>query len=378
MSRIAFVAEHVRPTCGTGRVVLETARRLAAHHDVHIVSIICEGFEEGEVTWHPVRMPRLPARARMPAFRWLSWRACRDKGFHVAVGQGRSTLRPDAVVMHMCYGARNRRMRNLSPSCARPSALRRAIDWRWSRGGARAEAQLCRRLRGRVIAVSQGLKNDLVESYGLTDEDVVVVPNGVDLDEFTPANREKWREETRARLGIPMEAPVLLFVGGDWFRKGVDHIVGALAKLQDVDARLLLVGEGGEDVLAYSGVYEEVRSRVIRCGTSGNVARLYAAADLFAFPSYYEAFPLVALEAVASGLPLLGSRINGVEELLEDGVEGYFVEFDADDIAAKARRLIEDPSLRTAMGQAARAKAARYTWDHTAERFLEVLGRMGV
>jgi glycosyltransferase involved in cell wall biosynthesis len=269
-------------------------------------------------------------------------------------------------------------MRTLSPSRARPSALRRAIDWQWSRGGARAEAQLCRRLRGRVIAVSQGLKNDLVESYGLGDEDVLVVPNGVDLDEFAPANRGRWRAETRARLGIPTEAAVLLFVGGDWFRKGVDHIVGALAKLQDLDARLLLVGEGGEDVLAYSGAYEQVRSRVIHCGTTQKVALLYAAADLFVFPSYYEAFPLVALEAVASGLPLLTSRINGVEELIEDGVEGYFVEFDAEDIAAKARRLIEDPSLRAAMGGAARAKAAQYTWDHTAARFLEVLRGMGV
>lgn len=377
MTRIAFVAEHVRPSCGTGRVVLETATRLARRHDVHIVSIICDGFDGAPITWHPVRMRRLPGRARMPLFRWLSWRECRRKGFDVAVGQGRSTLRPDAVVMHMCYGARNARMRNLSPSCANPSLVRRAIDRQWAVGGARAEARLCRRLRGRVIAVSRGLKEDLMEYYGLADEDVFVVPNGVDLEQFTPVNRDKWRQATRARLGIPEGVPVLLFVGGDWFRKGADLIVGALRHLGDLDARLLLVGEGDEDVLRHSGCYERVRERVIRHGPTPHVAPFYAAADLLVFPSYYESFSLVVAEAMASGLPVLVSKTRGIEERIEDGVDSQFVEFDAEDIAAKARRLIEDSALRQAMGRAARQKAARYTWDHTAERFLDALHQMG-
>jgi len=97
--------------------------------------------------------------------------------------------------------------------------------------------------------------------------------------------------------------------------------------------------------------------------------RLYAAADAFVMPTSYEAFPLVALEAAASGLPLLVTRVNGVTEMLDEGRNGWFITADGDDIAARLNRLSADPALATAMGERARATAAAYTWDAMAERY---------
>ena len=101
------------------------------------------------------------------------------------------------------------------------------------------------------------------------------------------------------------------------------------------------------------------------------MARLYAGADAFVFPTAYEAFPLVALEAAASGLPLLVTRVNGVEDVLREADNGWFIRRDAADIA-QAEPADGDPHLARRMGDAARRAAASYSWEAMAEGYLEV------
>jgi UDP-glucose:(heptosyl)LPS alpha-1,3-glucosyltransferase len=103
---------------------------------------------------------------------------------------------------------------------------------------------------------------------------------------------------------------------------------------------------------------------------------LYAAADAFVFPTSYEAFPLVALEAAAAGLPLLITRVNGAEDLVEDGVNGWFIDRDSDDIARRLQALSATGEHARSMGAASRWAAARYTWDAMAERYLALYGEL--
>jgi UDP-glucose:(heptosyl)LPS alpha-1,3-glucosyltransferase len=129
---------------------------------------------------------------------------------------------------------------------------------------------------------------------------------------------------------------------------------------------------GSEDI----GFYRNEALRLGRqeyvhfCGFSAEIERYYAAADIFVYPSHYEAFSLVTLEAAAAGLPLITTRINGSEELVREGENGFFVQPDADDIAAKLRYLLRDTILQQRMSAAARISSLSYTRSAVLERIL--------
>jgi D-inositol-3-phosphate glycosyltransferase len=94
------------------------------------------------------------------------------------------------------------------------------------------------------------------------------------------------------------------------------------------------------------------------------------------FPSSYEAAPLVAYEAAASGLPLVATAVNGVDELLEDGRAGVLVERSSDAIAAALRTLADDTETRLRMGAAARERAESHDWSRSADAVLELYGEL--
>src|SRR3954463_13965947 len=104
-------------------------------------------------------------------------------------------------------------------------------------------------------------------------------------------------------------------------------------------------------------------ARVPLAGEVASGGAFYAAADCFVLPSEYEAFPLVSLEAAAAGLPLLIARVNGVAELLTEGVNGWFIERDATVIADRFTKLAADPGLLRSIGAAARQVAAGFDWQ---------------
>ena len=98
-------------------------------------------------------------------------------------------------------------------------------------------------------------------------------------------------------------------------------------------------------------------------GVSRDVAPLYQLADAFVFPSSYEAFPLVALEAAASGLPVLATPVNGIRELVQDGANGFLISRQPRSIADRLNQLAADPQLRARLGRAARRAALDYSWE---------------
>ena len=99
------------------------------------------------------------------------------------------------------------------------------------------------------------------------------------------------------------------------------------------------------------------------------VAPIYQLADAFVFPTSYEAFPLVALEAAASGLPILATAVNGIRELVSDGVNGFLISRDAGQIARRLRELGDDGALRRRLGSAARSSAMDYSWAKMVDRY---------
>ncbi|HSD44295.1 MAG TPA: glycosyltransferase family 4 protein [Burkholderiales bacterium] len=234
-----------------------------------------------------------------------------------------------------------------------------------------AEARLFAspRLRA-VICNSRMVRDEIRTWFGLPEEKLHVVYNGVDLDAFVPALRETHRARLRAELGVPEAARVFLHVGSGFARKGVATVIAALARLGDRTARLLVVGKDrSEGAMRAAAARAGVAERVHFAGGQDDVKPWYGAADCFVLATLYDPFPNAALEALASGLPAVVSRQCGAAELVKEGVTGRLV--DALDVVALARAM-EDIAGRVTddMREHARASVTHLGLDAMGERML--------
>jgi UDP-glucose:(heptosyl)LPS alpha-1,3-glucosyltransferase len=218
----------------------------------------------------------------------------------------------------------------------------------------------------RFVCVSEGVADEIREFFPAYAARTIAIPNGVDTDAFAPDSRHADALALRERLAIGEQQLVAVFVGSEWQRKGLEPAIRALAQAPGWD--LLVVGNGDRE--SYERLAEQlgVAGRVHWIGISRDVAPLYQLADALVFPTSYEAFPLVALEAAASGLPLLATPVNGIRELLRDGENGFLIRAEPDEIAARLRLLGEDRALRERLGEAARAASLEYSWTKMVER----------
>jgi UDP-glucose:(heptosyl)LPS alpha-1,3-glucosyltransferase len=214
----------------------------------------------------------------------------------------------------------------------------------------------------RVIVPSERARADFVRCYGALGERVEVLPNGVDLDRFHPKGRQLFFEEVRRQLGLPPEELVLLFVGSDFHRKGLDTVLKAVQRLGDdaADLRILVLGSDGrrarfEALAAELGL----RDRVTFLREHDQPEKVYAACDALALPTRYDPFANVSLEALASGLPVVTSARNGALDVVPANTALVVVDDpdDADAVAAGIRSLLGSEGMGERRA-AARAAAA--------------------
>lgn len=231
-----------------------------------------------------------------------------------------------------------------------------------------------------VIAVSDHIADQAIQ-LGVDAKRVCVIRSGVDTQRFQPRDRLA----ARRRLGLSPEAAIVLFVGNLEPRKQVDVLLRAVADVRKQVAalRLLVVGSGES-----AGV-EDQTTRLLRLTTElgledvvrfmGRLAEeqlldTYAAADVFALASSSEAQGIVALEAMACGLPVVATAVGGLLETIEDGRTGYLVA--SGDAAALGRRILDvlaAPERAALMGADARREVeARFTWSQAVEDTLNV------
>jgi len=205
-----------------------------------------------------------------------------------------------------------------------------------------------------------------------------MVPNGVDLSLFR-SDRVR-RSETRKELGIPEDAPVLITVSALQGRKGIEKVLDVVGDLKQSmpDIRYILCGDGNNKdheafhaKVAALGIVPNVHFM----GNQKDVSGFYNAADLFVFLPEFEGFGIVALEAMASGLPLIVSQGSAFPEILAEG-GGLMVDPDAPaDIARTIHTLLLDRERRSMMGAAGRAVVEKkYSWDAVASQ-LETIFR---
>src|SRR5918999_819703 len=247
--------------------------------------------------------------------------------------------------------------------------LRGVLRWLDHRLHACAEPWVYWRAR-RIIVPSQGLARELVKEYPFTEGKIHILPNPVDLEQFQPSqtfNRASFRQH----LGLDTQDIVLVFIAlGHFERKGLPLLLDALRQLNEPRLKLLLVGGETNLIAAYRARVSQMdlQNRVIFAGMQPDVRPYLWAADAFAFPSVYEVFPLVSLEAAASALPLIVTPLYGVEEFIRDGENGILVERTPEGIRRGIERFLALPlEARGAMGKQARLDMEQYG----TERFVE-------
>ncbi len=230
---------------------------------------------------------------------------------------------------------------------------------------------------GRVAALTadeasdaRGLWNRL--GLGLGSEQVVVVPNGVNLEEFAALPD---RSLFRRAWDVPVDAPLILFLGRLHGRKGVHHLIAALSHLSE--AWLAVVGpdEGQGEMLRALAQRSGVASRVIFTGllTGADKLMALAGADLLALPAIGEGLPMVALEAMAAGLPVALSDGCHLPEVVEAGAGVHLPTLTGEAIASAVAPVLGDEKLRKQMGDAGRHLVkGRFTWDAVAQETVRV------
>jgi UDP-glucose:(heptosyl)LPS alpha-1,3-glucosyltransferase len=195
----------------------------------------------------------------------------------------------------------------------------------------------------------------------------VTVRNGVDTSSFRPEAAAGCEHALRASLGVEDSRLLAIFVGGEWERKGLAAAIEALA--QAPEWHLLVVGPGDQRHFAAHAASLGLGERVHFAGVRADVPALYPIADAFVLPTSYETFSLATYEAAASGLPLLATPVNGVRELIVEGVNGYFISRRPEEIAARLRELGEDGQLRRRLGDAARQSSLEFGWERSVEAY---------
>ena len=221
-----------------------------------------------------------------------------------------------------------------------------------------------------VTAVSRFLAETTVDDMGVRRNDIVVVNNAVDFDRFEKAACFA----PRSRFAGPGEK-ILMHISNFRAVKRTDDVVRVFAQVHArLPARLVMVGEGPERPITAALAHQlGVADRVLFMGSFPQVETLLCVADLFLLPSAQESFGLTALEAMASGVPVVASTAGGLPEVVEHGRSGWLHEVgDVDAMSASAIALLDDPIRHATFSHAARERA-RTRFDETAmvEAYLE-------
>ena len=217
-----------------------------------------------------------------------------------------------------------------------------------------------------LLPLSYGVKESLIEHYGMPAEKITVMPPGINVDKWSVPSRIVRSDSA---LGRPIR---ILFVGLDFERKGGNLLLSLAQRpeFQNIEFHFVCgssIPTNSKNVFIHTNV-EPNTERLIS---------LYRDADIFALPTSADTHSLVSLEAMAMGLPVISTRVGGIVDVIEDGKTGYLIEpKDIETLTDRIRRLVGSHELRREMGLAGRTRVEkRFNIDVISEKVVELLKR---
>jgi D-inositol-3-phosphate glycosyltransferase len=226
----------------------------------------------------------------------------------------------------------------------------------------------------RILVATDKEKDHLMQHYGASSEIIGVVPCGVNLDLFRPLNKAVARQQ----LGFAQDEFIVLFVGRFAPVKGIKRLMAAMVQLQHYQRlRLLIVGGGGHHTLEAKSLLRLSRELSIHDLVTfvGRVEQdrlppYYSAADVLVVPSHYESFGLVALESLASGTPVVATKVGAMETILREGETGHLVSNGSASLLSKGiEKFISSPNGLSA--DEVRASVLRFSWANVASAMID-------
>jgi len=361
--RISFFLPRCTPENSHGRYVIELAKRLRGDNQVSVYAGAFWPPFRSMVQCHFLPVPNRPSIARLAALWAASVVAVRRRRADIIHTQGADAPFGNVVTAQFCNAV-------MQGAPGYGTGLYRRINY--AIGAAAERHCMGKASTRRIIAISRQVKSDIEREYRIEPHKVVIVPHGVDLEGFNPRDRLRWRGPARDRLGLGKDEFVVLFVGGDYRRKGLVPLLAAAMRLR-TRVKVLAVGVRPDRELAQYVRQNNLSHLVQFLQTTVDLASLYAAVDCYALPTRYDTFSMATLEAMASGLPVCVSRAAGITERLTDGLDCLLLD-DPGDVEAIARHLerLADMELRVALGQQARKTAEQFSWDSVASQTLAV------
>lgn len=381
--KIAVLIRDFVSTGGAEKYALEVTRRLALDHDLHVFAQHWSFDGKEKITFH--RIPRFfikPSFLNQLLFSYFTHRSV-DRSFDIIHTYERVSHFDVFTVQSSCFRSLITRQRSL---------WRRVLAWISVSISPRKMAYLWLEKKqftydkGRLlIAVSENIKKNVQDNYSLPDDSFRLAYTAVDIDIAIKGRDNNRHKELRSRFGIAEDDLVILFVGTEFKRKGLDALLKAAASIPRSNIKLVVAGGGGGKLKKYTKLAEELGlgDNIIFLGLVPDVEKLYAISDIYILPTLSDPCPLSPLEAMASGLATIMScsRYAGTAELIANG-EALILENPKDtrEIASALLRLMEK-SYRDELSEKGRRLAETLTWERTAEdtlsTYYEVLKRKG-
>lgn len=377
--RIAFCYENVQPARGgCSTYISDLARRLAVdEHSVHLYA--CHWDSRAlppTLNYHQVPEPRGPRWLRP----WLFGRSCLEAMQHgdhdVSIGfdktWGQDVLYPQGG-LHAASAVYNLNKYS-SPVMRRLAGSIRQLDlahWSYS---FLEKRQYLGTPRPLIVVNSEMVRQHFRDFLDVSGDELRVIRSAIDPNRFLESDRLKRRLEWREHWGIAPEESVGLFAAMNYRLKGIEPLLHAVKAMPRRERfRLLVLGNarfsGWERLAKRLGI----AASVCFGGYCADMRNGYFAADFLVHPTFYDPCSLVALEALACGLPVITTRANGASELLTQGKEGFVVSDPHQHTElAEAMTALCDPTRRVACAQAARRAAMQWTFEEHYQQLLQV------
>ncbi|HSH94173.1 MAG TPA: glycosyltransferase family 4 protein [Roseimicrobium sp.] len=359
---VALTVHDFDPGYGQGRYAVELVQRLAARFDFHVLANRFAVPPGGGVTHQKISAWRRTALTTIPSYLCNVERRLYSRPHKLVHAQGLSSWTADLITAHVCNAARTAAETN---GTMKSRLFHQLID--------PLEEAFYRRTKARhVIAVSQGVARDIQSFYGWSGP-MSVIYHGIDTERFQPASTGEERARLRQRFDIKASTWLWLFVGEA--DKGLETVIMMLPSFPG--AVLAVVSRSDPAPYRSKADHLGVASRIRWLGPVSDVATLYPLADVFVYPSSYDAFGMVVAEAMACGIPVIAGRSIGAAEWIDDGNNGLLCDpANPVTLHTALNRLAADATLCRKLAAAGRATALEHTWDRCANETARVYDQL--
>ncbi|MEQ1897774.1 MAG: glycosyltransferase family 4 protein [Vicinamibacterales bacterium] len=229
-----------------------------------------------------------------------------------------------------------------------------------------------------VVVPSKGLEQEVLRVYPFLSGKIVNIPNAVDVERFArPADCDV--AELRRGWSFTPDHAVIVFVAlGDFGRKGLRVLLEGASMVASERLRILVVGGSEGEIGEYEQIADSlgIKKKVYFSGLTKDIRPFLWASDVFAFPTAYETFSLVAFQAAAAGLPLMVTPVYGIEDLIRHGVNGWSIERTPESIKHAVEAALGDRARLVAMGKVAQLEAQKYDVAGFPDSWMRLLRQM--